>query len=158
MYFAALVDSITAPCLIRVLPGLVLKRSCHELGAEGWNWGKSVLPQVHALENTLAKLVNVNVSYGKSMKKVSSEDSVAQRMDLRSKLDRAYDKLKFKRAEEMNIAADIQQAEAKLKNMMKEGQGAQTSVEELRRRKVKSYHSLYQYEGLFMEKQLMVSF
>lgn len=76
------------------------------------------------------------------MKKVSSEDSFAQRMELRSKLDRAYDKLKFKRAEEMNIAADIQQAEAKLKNMMKEGQGVQTCVEELRRRKVDSQYGL----------------
>ncbi|GMH34075.1 hypothetical protein BSKO_01909 [Bryopsis sp. KO-2023] len=103
---------------------------------------KKAEKEVRALETTLAKLIDVNVEYGNSMRKVSGETSVTQRLELRDKLDRAYDKLKFKRAEEMNIEADIHQAEARLRNLVKEGQGHQTAVTELSKREAEAERQL----------------
>lgn len=92
--------------------------------------------QVRALEETLSQLVGVNGLMNKSMRKVPTEASTSQRIELRDRLDAAYDKLKFKRTEEMNIAADIHQAQSKLEKLKSDQQAVERVLEELKGRKV----------------------
>lgn len=70
------------------------------------------------------------------MRKVSTEASTTQRIELRDRLDAAYDKLKFKRTEEMNITADIHQAQSKLEMLQRDHQGLEMNLEELKSKKV----------------------
>lgn len=64
--------------------------------------------EVRALERSLEKLGTKNVDYAKSFKRVDDKRAYEERTSLRQKLDRAYDKLKFKRNEEKNIAGDVE--------------------------------------------------
>ncbi|CAD7704050.1 unnamed protein product, partial [Ostreobium quekettii] len=93
--------------------------------------------EVQALQQTLEKLLDANNQLGASFRRVPNEASLKERMDLRERLDRAYDKLKFKRTEEMNIAADIQQAEIRLRALRKEVDVNKGSVAELTKKKVR---------------------
>ena len=70
-----------------------------------------------ALEATLNQLVAANGGYGSSFRKVDSKTAFKERAALREKLDKAYDKLKFRRGEEGSLVADLQQAEARLTNL-----------------------------------------
>ena len=73
--------------------------------------------EVAALEATLNQLVAANGGYGSSFRKVDSKTAFKERAALREKLDKAYDKLKFRRGEEGSLVADLQQAEARLTNL-----------------------------------------
>eukprot|EP00951_Prasinocladus_malaysianus_P015350 scaffold117611_cov27-Prasinocladus_malaysianus.AAC.1 len=64
--------------------------------------------EVRALEKSLEKLGLKNIDYAKSFKRVDDKEGYEERTKLREKLDRVYDKLKFKRNEEKNIAGDIE--------------------------------------------------
>jgi hypothetical protein len=61
---------------------------------------------------------------------------------LREKLDRAYDKLKFKRNEEKNIAGDIEAAELRLKNLDKECGRMEAQSDELEARRSEAESAL----------------
>jgi uncharacterized membrane protein len=64
--------------------------------------------EVRALEKSLEKLGLKNTEYARSFKKVDNKQGYEERAALRQKLDRAYDRLKFKRNEEKNVAGDIE--------------------------------------------------
>eukprot|EP00195_Chlamydomonas_chlamydogama_P009299 CAMPEP_0202915398 /NCGR_PEP_ID=MMETSP1392-20130828/65575_1 /ASSEMBLY_ACC=CAM_ASM_000868 /TAXON_ID=225041 /ORGANISM="Chlamydomonas chlamydogama, Strain SAG 11-48b" /LENGTH=937 /DNA_ID=CAMNT_0049607407 /DNA_START=168 /DNA_END=2981 /DNA_ORIENTATION=- len=94
--------------------------------------------EVAALETTLVQLVTANGNYGGTFKKVDTGTSVAERTVLREKLDKVYDKLKFKRQDEAVLIGDVQQVEARLANLNAEQRGIATAVEELARRKAEA--------------------
>lgn len=56
----------------------------------------------------------------------------------RDKLDKVYDKLKFKRQEEAVLVADLQQIDGRLNNLASEQRGLATVVDELMRRKMEA--------------------
>ena len=56
----------------------------------------------------------------------------------RDKLDKTYDKLKFKRQEEAALVMDLQQVEARLGNLELEHRGVAATVEEMARRRVEA--------------------
>ncbi|MEW5311178.1 MAG: hypothetical protein WDW38_002914 [Sanguina aurantia] len=91
--------------------------------------------EVAALETTLSGLMVANNGFGSSFKKVDSAASVAERAALREKLDRAYDKLKFKRGEEGGLLDDVRQSSARLVILEAEARGMAGQVEELARKK-----------------------
>jgi len=76
--------------------------------------------EVRALEKSLDKLGIKNTQYARSFKKVDDKQGYEERANLRQKLDRAYDRLKFKRNEEKNIAGDIEASEMRLQNLDQE--------------------------------------
>ena len=65
--------------------------------------------EVAALEVTLAQMFGANHNYGASFKKVDNGTAFSERAALREKLDRAYDRLKFRRQEEAVLVGDVQQ-------------------------------------------------
>lgn len=94
--------------------------------------------EVQALEATLMQLMTANSAYGSTFKKVDSKASVEERAVLREKLDRAYDKLKCKRTEEVTVNSDLQQLEARLGEVAAEHRGAAASSEDLARRRAEA--------------------
>ncbi len=76
--------------------------------------------EVTALEATMMQLLVANGNYGSSFKKVDSQASINERAALRDKLDKTYDKLKFKRQEEASLVMDLQQVESRLLNLSAE--------------------------------------
>ena len=56
----------------------------------------------------------------------------------RDKLDKTYDKLKFKRQEEAALVMDLQQVEARLGNLELEHRGVAATVEEMARRRAEA--------------------
>ncbi|GAX79427.1 hypothetical protein CEUSTIGMA_g6868.t1 [Chlamydomonas eustigma] len=91
--------------------------------------------EVTALETTMLQLVAANGNYGATFKKVDSLASVAERAALREKLDKSYDKLKFKRQEEASLVMDLQQVEARLVNLSAEHRGVTSSLDDMSRRR-----------------------
>lgn len=53
--------------------------------------------EVRALERTLAHLNGTNSGLRSSFRRVDEKEAEAERLELRQRLDRAYDKLKFRR-------------------------------------------------------------
>merc|ERR1712078_795470 len=68
--------------------------------------------EVRALENTLQKLLGKNAAYRTSFRRVDQRKITEVTTSLREKLDRSYDRMKTKRAEERQLQADVDQAEA----------------------------------------------
>eukprot|EP00798_Chlamydomonas_sp_ICE-L_P017613 gene17613-23946_t len=94
--------------------------------------------EVAALEATLVQMMGANHKYGGTFKKVDDRTSFTERAVLREKLDRAYDKLKFRRQEEAAIIGDLQQAEARLAGLSGEHRNLQATMNELLRRKAEA--------------------
>jgi len=91
--------------------------------------------EVRALEATLAKLSDKNTLYRTSLKPVGDSDKVALRAQLREKLDRAYDRMKFKRGEERGLQQDLEQIRDRLSNLEQEHSTLSSILQELLRRK-----------------------
>mmetsp|Transcript_5128 Transcript_5128/g.9691 ORF Transcript_5128/g.9691 Transcript_5128/m.9691 type:complete len:950 (+) Transcript_5128:130-2979(+) len=90
--------------------------------------------EVRALEATLSKLNNKNTLYRTSLKPVADQKRLQERGQLREKLDRAYDRMKFKRNEERALQHDLDQIGSRLDNLMGE-EGTLTGIlEELNNR------------------------
>jgi len=70
--------------------------------------------EVRALENTLQKLLGKNAAYRTSFRRVDQRKITEVTTSLREKLDRSYDRMKTKRAEERQLQADVDQAEARV--------------------------------------------
>ncbi|GLI65004.1 hypothetical protein VaNZ11_008430 [Volvox africanus] len=98
--------------------------------------------EVAALEATLAQLMACNTNFSQSYKKVSSKEAFEERSVLREKLDKAYDKLKARRADEAAIAGDIQVAESRLNNLAQEQRSLQGLVDDMSRRKTEAVRQL----------------
>ncbi len=60
----------------------------------------------------MGQLVGTNGALGQSFRRVDSDEATAERMALRDRLDRAYDKLKIKRSEELELSDDLAQVRA----------------------------------------------
>lgn len=89
---------------------------------------------MRALEATLSKLNNKNTLYRTSLKPVADQKRLQERGQLREKLDRAYDRMKFKRNEERALQHDLDQIGSRLDNLMGE-EGTLTGIlEELNNR------------------------
>lgn len=91
--------------------------------------------QVSALEATLDQMIESNTAYSKSFRPVNEKRAFEERAQLRARLDKAYDRLKFKRQEERSIFGDVQQAEARLQQLADEEAGLATAVRELEQRR-----------------------
>lgn len=91
-----------------------------------------------ALEATLGQLMQANGAYGNTFKKVDTRTSFAERAALRERLDKAYDRLKFKRQEEAVTAAECGQINGRLANLSAEQQGLANLVDDLGRRKTEA--------------------
>ncbi|KAG2493473.1 hypothetical protein HYH03_008290 [Edaphochlamys debaryana] len=98
--------------------------------------------EVAALEATVAQLMACNTNFSHSYKKVSSKEAFEERSALREKLDKAYDKLKARRADEAAIAGDIQAAESRLSNLAAEQRSLQSLVDDMSRRRNESTRQL----------------
>ncbi|KAG2422661.1 hypothetical protein HXX76_015898 [Chlamydomonas incerta] len=98
--------------------------------------------EVAALEATLAQLMAVNTNFAASYKKVGSKEAFEERAALRDKLDKAYDKLKARRADEAAIAGDIQVSESRLANLAQEQRGLQALVDDMTRRRAEAQRQL----------------
>ncbi|GFR48534.1 hypothetical protein Agub_g10430 [Astrephomene gubernaculifera] len=98
--------------------------------------------EVAALEATVAQLMACNTNFAHSYKKVSSKEAFEERSALREKLDKAYDKLKARRADEAAIAGDIQVAESRLGNLGQEQRSLQALVDDMSRRKTEAVRQL----------------
>ena len=72
--------------------------------------------EIKALEATLSKLNGKNSSFRGSFRRAESSDQLREQDALREKLDRAYDRMKFKRAEERALMQDVEQYQARLRN------------------------------------------
>ena len=70
--------------------------------------------EVPALENTLQKLLGKNAAYRTSFRRVDQRKITEVTTSLREKLDRSYDRMKSKRAEERQLQADVDQAETRV--------------------------------------------
>eukprot|EP00854_Cymbomonas_tetramitiformis_P008918 gene8918-10568_t len=90
--------------------------------------------EVRALEATLGKLNDKNTMYRTSFKPVGDKERLDQRAQLREKLDRAYDRMKFKRNEERSLQHDLEQIDSRLTNMQQEEHTLSKGVEELQHR------------------------
>jgi len=93
---------------------------------------------VTALEKTLEQMVGSNVGFSKSFKAVNEKRAFDERAALREKLDRAYDRLKFKRNEERAVARDIEQASSRLGLMADEKGKLAQALAELERRRTEA--------------------
>jgi vacuolar-type H+-ATPase subunit I/STV1 len=76
--------------------------------------------QVATLERTLDQMIQSNAAMSKAHKPVNEKRAFAERSALRQRLDKVYDRLKFKRADERNVAGDVQQAEGRLVQLEEE--------------------------------------
>mmetsp|Transcript_5711 Transcript_5711/g.6544 ORF Transcript_5711/g.6544 Transcript_5711/m.6544 type:complete len:927 (+) Transcript_5711:140-2920(+) len=94
--------------------------------------------EVRALEKTLGKLGDKNSMYRNSFKPVGDNDKLQQRAQLRERLDRAYDRMKFKRNEERSLQHDLEHIELRLSTVTQEESTLGNSVEELKKRKSKA--------------------
>lgn len=113
--------------------------------------------EVQALETTLLQLVSANGNFTQTFKKVDSKSSVEERAALRDKLDRAYDKLKFKRSEESVVSSDLQQLEARLGSMSVEHRSATSASEDYARRRTEALRAVKEQEEKFDRAQKQVS-
>ncbi|KAF5827559.1 coiled-coil domain-containing protein 39 [Dunaliella salina] len=91
--------------------------------------------EVAALEATLLQCVGSNGQYASSFVKVDSSSAFKERAVLRERLDRVYDKLKFKRQEEAVLAADCAQLSSRLASLTAGQRGLTAVTEDLARRK-----------------------
>jgi len=91
--------------------------------------------EVAALEATLLQCVGSNGQYASSFVKVDSNSAFKERAVLRERLDRVYDKLKFKRQEEAVLAADCAQLSSRLASLNAGQRGLTAVTEDLARRK-----------------------
>mmetsp|Transcript_5315 Transcript_5315/g.17662 ORF Transcript_5315/g.17662 Transcript_5315/m.17662 type:complete len:868 (+) Transcript_5315:644-3247(+) len=86
--------------------------------------------EVRALEATLGKMNEKNSMYRGSFRRVEDAGALAQRAELREKLDRAYDKMKFKRNEERALQQDVEQLDARLRNAGQESMRLSSGLQE----------------------------
>ncbi|PNH02795.1 Coiled-coil domain-containing protein 39 [Tetrabaena socialis] len=98
--------------------------------------------EVAALEATVAQLMACNTNFAQSHKKVSSKEAFEERSSLREKLDKAYDKLKTRRADEAAIVGDIQVSESRLSNLVHEQRSLMALVDDMNRRKSEAVRQL----------------
>ncbi|KAJ9515479.1 hypothetical protein QJQ45_016481 [Haematococcus lacustris] len=94
--------------------------------------------EVAALEATLLQLVGANGKLGASYRKVEGGTAHTERAQLREKLDRVYDKLKYKRQEETLLAADCSQLGAQLNNLADQQRQLTAGLDNLGRRKTEA--------------------
>lgn len=88
------------------------------------------------LETTLGQLMNVNTSFTQSLRKGPGTAAVSdEKVALRARLDKVYDKLKLRRGEEAAALSEVQQTEAQLRSVAAEHSGLQAQIAELCRRK-----------------------
>lgn len=90
--------------------------------------------EVRALEAALVKLGSRNDAFKASLQPAVDADAMAEREGLRERLDRAYDAMKFRRGEERALQADLEQARAKMGNLVAEEAALGRAAEELARR------------------------
>lgn len=86
--------------------------------------------EVRALEATLEKLKGRNSSFRGSFRRAESSDKLRDQEALREKLDRTYDRMKFKRAEERALLQDVEQYQARLRNAQGEQQALHEEVQQ----------------------------
>jgi coiled-coil domain-containing protein 39 len=97
---------------------------------------------VAALERTLDQMIESNTCYNKSFKPVNEKRAFEERVKLREKLDKAYDRLKFKRQEERGIVGDVLQAEGRQKQLAEEEMGLLHAVQQLEQRREEASTSI----------------
>ena len=102
----------------------------------------SLLLQVTALEKTLEQMIGSNMGFTKSFKPVNEKQAFEDRTLLREKLDRVYDRLKFKRNEERAIARDVEQASSRLELMAQEESKLSRAIEALDRRRIEAHNAV----------------
>lgn len=93
--------------------------------------------EVKALEVALVRLGVKNDQFRSSLAPAGDPGRLAERDELRDRLDRAYDAMKFRRGEEQALAADEQQAGAKLANLQAEEAALRRATDDLSRRAVR---------------------
>lgn len=98
--------------------------------------------QVATLERTLEQMAASNQAYNKSFKPVNEKRAFAERSKLRERLDKVYDRLKFKRQEERNLMGDVWQAELRIQQLQHEQDTLQQVVQELGRHKEEALQSV----------------
>lgn len=76
-----------------------------------------------------------NQAYNRSYKPVNEKRAFAERSKLRERLDKVYDRLKFKRQEERNLMGDVWQAELRVQQLQHEQDTLRQVVQELGRHK-----------------------
>lgn len=76
-----------------------------------------------------------NQAYNRSYKPVNEKRAFAERSKLRERLDKVYDRLKFKRQEERNLMGDVWQAELRVQQLQHEQDTLLQVVQELGRHK-----------------------
>lgn len=91
--------------------------------------------EVAALEATLRAMTGTNASFYDSTKRVDANSSYQQRAELREQLDKSYDRLKFKRADEAALARDVAELEARVNNARAEASTMARGLEEAQRRR-----------------------
>ena len=89
--------------------------------------------EVKALEATLDKLVGTNRAFRSSFRPATDREALSEQAALREKLDRSYDRLKFKRSEERQLAQDLEAAGARLSAAHRQQAELSASLESLRR-------------------------
>jgi DNA integrity scanning protein DisA with diadenylate cyclase activity len=94
-----------------------------------------LVTQVATLERTLEQMAASNQAYNKSYKPVNEKRAFAERSKLRERLDKLYDRLKFKRQEERNLMGDVWQAEQRVQQLQHEHDALLQVVQELGRHK-----------------------
>lgn len=92
---------------------------------------KKAEKEVRALEGTLARLNDTNSALRGSYRAVNDKSAEQEKLDLRAKLDKAYDRLKFRRNSERAVREDIQQADGRISNMYREEQSLNDQIREL---------------------------
>ena len=90
--------------------------------------------QVLALERTLDQMIEANTAYSKSFRPVNEKRAFEERAALRERLDKVYDRLKFKRGEERALAGDAAAAESRQAQLAQEEAALATGVQQLERR------------------------
>ena len=80
-------------------------------------------------------MVKSNTAYSRSYKPVNEKRAFAERAKLRERLDKVYDRLKFKRQEERGMAGDVAVAEARVRQLEDEEVNLRRIVDEVERRR-----------------------
>jgi coiled-coil domain-containing protein 39 len=107
------------------------------LRVEGPRRGQRTV-QVTTLERTLEQMVASNTAYNRSHKPVNEKRAFAERAKLRERLDKVYDRLKFKRQEERNLGGDVLQAQLRVQQLQHEQDALAHVVQELNRHKIEA--------------------
>lgn len=94
------------------------------------------------MERTLDQMIESNTLYNKSFKPVNEKLAFEERAKLRQKLDKAYDRLKFKRQEERSIVGDVLQAQARQKLLADEESGLVHAMGQLQQRREEANASI----------------